>query len=442
MPIIPLPINRVYLSHQISEPAFDASGGNLFYVRTADGRRSIVRQCLLSGLAQTVTTEPAPHGGVGYGSALYALNERVLVYAGKDRRLHAVNLSSGEQWPATPAYEGVAAPAISPCGRFVAFLSEQDGRCNVLLAGVRGSALPVKISDDPWFAFNPAFSPDGARIAWQEWDREHMPWEVSRLKIGSFAKPTHLCQDGYELLPLGLSTVARDSASLGSPQFSPDGARLAYTSDETGWRSLWVAAGDGSQARRVDTGEGEIGRADWVPGLIAMRWSGDSGSLYAVRHHESRDVLLQIDLSGGAAREIPMEWTKIDGLNGRGGSLAFVASNPWTPPRLLTLAAGEPATVARATDGVGLTNSDSLVRPEVVRWYSGASARVWGILYRASDGDARRRPTIVYVHGGPTHEEMLAWDPQAQYFATRGWNYLLVNYRGSTGFGRAYQDLL
>ena len=63
----PLPLNRVYLAHTLAEPAFGNSADDLFYVKTADGRRSIIRQSTASGLAQVLTTEPMPKGGVGYG---------------------------------------------------------------------------------------------------------------------------------------------------------------------------------------------------------------------------------------------------------------------------------------------------------------------------------------------------------------------------------------
>jgi dipeptidyl aminopeptidase/acylaminoacyl peptidase len=49
---------------------------------------------------------------------------------------------------------------------------------------------------------------------------------------------------------------------------------------------------------------------------------------------------------------------------------------------------------------------------------------------------------IVFVHGGPTSQVPFSWQAQAQYFATRGWHYLIVNHRGGTGYGRAYQDEL
>src|SRR6185436_12129617 len=97
MPITPLPLNRLYLSHGISEPAF-GDAEFIFYVKTADGRRRIVRQSLTTGLAQTITTEPAPAGSVGYGGAIFAVRGKVLVYAAKDICLHGLDLTTGEQW--------------------------------------------------------------------------------------------------------------------------------------------------------------------------------------------------------------------------------------------------------------------------------------------------------------------------------------------------------
>jgi dipeptidyl aminopeptidase/acylaminoacyl peptidase len=76
----------------------------------------------------------------------------------------------------------------------------------------------------------------------------------------------------------------------------------------------------------------------------------------------------------------------------------------------------------------------------VLSWPTKGGVEAWGILYEAAGPGPR--PLIVHVHGGPTSERPLTWEPQAQYFATRGWHYLELNHRGGTGFGRAYQDLL
>src|SRR5262245_14764199 len=145
----PLPIERLYLSAELSEPVLGAQADEVFYVRRADARRTIVRQSSRTGLAETVAAEPRPMGGIGYGGGVYTVRDQTLVYAGSDGRLHRVDLATGAQNAITPAYEGVAAPSFSPCGRFVAFLSEQDGCCNVLLADLTGASLPVKLTNDP-----------------------------------------------------------------------------------------------------------------------------------------------------------------------------------------------------------------------------------------------------------------------------------------------------
>jgi len=445
MSFTPLPLNRLYLSHGLSEPAFGDSEF-IFYVKTADGRRSIVRQSLTTGLAQTLTTEPLPAGSVGYGGAIFAVRGHVLIYAAKDMRLHGIDLTTGDQWKVTPAYEGVAAPSISPCGKFVAFLSEQDGKCNVLLtaARVRGQTLPVKLSDDPWYAFNPTFAPDGVRIAWQEWNEMDMPWDEARLQVGHFPKPTGECATSLELLPLTTTTIAKPRVSYASPQFNPDGKSLAFVSDESGWRSLWVSNADGTKPVRVDTGEGEIGAPDWVPGVIAMRWSADGQALYTVRRYQSQDVLLRVAWPEKKVTEIQTAWTQMHGLNLDEEAMLFIGANPVTSAILATLDAQTEKVVARATTGVGLIDPASLSKPEVISWKTIGETPAWGILHRAVGPEAEKlpRPLIVSIHGGPTAERPLTWDAQAHYFATRGWHYLTVNHRGGTGFGRAYQDLL
>ncbi|MBL8058659.1 MAG: S9 family peptidase [Anaerolineales bacterium] len=461
----PLPLNRVYLAQTVSEPAFGESADQLFYVRLADGRRSIVRQSLATGLAQVVTAEPMPAGGVGYGSGVFAVRENVLIYAAKGGTLQGLDLNTGAQWAVTPAYEGVAAPALSPCGQYVAFLAETDGRCNVLLTDVRGQSLPVKVSDDPWYAFNPVFAPDGRRLAWQEWNEFDMPWDEARLVIAAFAKPTGRTSASYQLLPLAKSGLAKPRVSYASPQFSPGGKFLAFTSDESGWRALWVAEADGQNPVLVETGPGEIGRPDWAPGQLAMRWSSDGKALYTVSRHASRSRLLRVSWPERTATELTVPFTFLDTLAVRGDQLACVASDPLTPACLITLDAGRGAApVVRATTGIGLLDAAALSQPEVLSWATAGDAVCWGIFYpavgplateaasqaRSTSGaggeqgevDHGPRPLIVHIHGGPTSESPLAWLAQAQYFATRGWHYLVVNHRGGTGFGRAYQDQL
>src|SRR5215210_6973259 len=103
----PLPLNRLYLAHGHSEPAPGAAPGEVFYLKSADGRSYICRQDA-AGLAQAITTEPPPSGGIGYGGGTFAVRGSFLAFAGKDGRIYGLDLDTGRQWPVSPAFEGVA----------------------------------------------------------------------------------------------------------------------------------------------------------------------------------------------------------------------------------------------------------------------------------------------------------------------------------------------
>src|SRR5438093_12840259 len=92
----PLPVDRVYLSHTISEPAFGDTADSIFYVKLADGRRSIVRQSVATGLAQAITTEPAPEGGVSYRGGVLAARGNLVAYHGRGGAAHGGRLLAGE----------------------------------------------------------------------------------------------------------------------------------------------------------------------------------------------------------------------------------------------------------------------------------------------------------------------------------------------------------
>jgi acetyl esterase/lipase len=446
----PLPIERLYLAHEISEPSFGDTSAEIFYVRRADARRSIARHRLDSGFAESLTTEPRPAGGIGYGGGVFAVRGSTLVYAASDGRIHAIDLETGVQHAVTPAYEGVAAPSFSPCGKMIAFLCEHGSRCNVIVADVDGRSLPVKVTDDPWYAFNPVFSPDGTQLAWQEWDQFDMPWDQSRLRVARLARPTEAASGCRDILPVEIvNTIARPDTSYSTPQWSPDGKRLAYVTDESGWRSVWVGGPRGENATRVETGEGEIGLPDWLPGRYSYRWSDDGTAIYAVRSRTSRDTLLRIAWPSGSVEEIASDAGDIQGLTVRGHSLAYTAASPLQPARLVTRIAdghGERPgpEVPRVSTMVGLIDRESLSKPSLVSWETTGGAACWGIFYPAVGPDAGRspRPLLVHMHGGPTSQVPFTWVGQAQYYATRGWHYLIVNHRGGTGYGRAYQDLL
>jgi dipeptidyl aminopeptidase/acylaminoacyl peptidase len=111
------------------------------------------------------------------------------------------------------------------------------------------------------------------------------------------------------------------------------------------------------------------------------------------------------------------------------------------PPRIVEhdFASGATRVVARAS--AESAPPEALARCEAISWLSSDGEIAHGLYYApASDRftGPGRPPLVVLIHGGPTSQARAGWNPQAQFFATRGYAVLLVNYRGSTGYGRAY----
>ncbi len=123
--------------------------------------------------------------------------------------------------------------------------------------------------------------------------------------------------------------------------------------------------------------------------------------------------------------------------------MACVASSGVQPPRVVVIdlaAEGYASTVRRRSDTETVTPGQ-LSQPQAVSWKSFDGEQAHGLYYPpASDRfeGTGKPPLIVLVHGGPTSGVQAAWSAQSQFFATRGYAVLAVNYRGSTGYGREY----
>jgi dipeptidyl aminopeptidase/acylaminoacyl peptidase len=331
--------------------------------------------------------------------------------------------------------EQLASPAVSPDGSRVAYVV--DGR-HVAVAGVaEGGSWPVRVSSGapgPDFAFDPAWSPDGSRLAWMEWDVPNMPWDGGRIVTAA--------ADGDER-----RTVAGgDGIAVSQPRFSPDGSHLAFLSDASGWCNLWVAAGDdGSDARPVVEEDHEHGDPPWGPGQRSFAWAPDGAALVLCRNDGGFRRLVMAGLDGSPPCELT---TGIQGgLSWVGDRIAGVRSEPRTPTEVVILDLPSAAETRVARGPVGGFEEADLVEPELVEWVGPAvgglePGPVHGRLYRPSQPESNPPPLLEWVHGGPTGQMPAAFNARVAFFLDRGWAVLAPDHRGSTGWGRSYAQAL
>jgi dipeptidyl aminopeptidase/acylaminoacyl peptidase len=270
-----------------------------------------------------------------------------------------------------------------------------------------------------------------------------MPWDATELRLADL--------DTSGPLPaLSASRVVAGGpeVSIFQPLFTRDAAGLCYVSDETGWGHLYRRDLATGQVRQLTSGEAEHGTPAWMHGMRTLA-ELPSGALAVIRSTAGFHRLVLLDPGTGSERDLSPALPGYTAFSAPAASpaaerLAVVASGGRQPPRVIAIDLADPAAprvdVFRRSDSE-LVPASALSAPEPVSWTSFDGEQAHGLYYPpASDRFAGKGapPLVVLVHGGPTSQVTATWNPQAQFFATRGYAVLLPNYRGSTGYGRAY----
>lgn len=429
--------------------------------RPAEGGRQVVMRCELAPLRRAGATaveglrEVSPADGMvrsrvhEYGGGEYTVwRDRLFYVDDADRRVHGGPLG-GPMRPLTPPGSCYAEPVVSGDGRWLVAVEErpvEDREPENRLVAVpldvgtgRGEAIgagPAQVvAAGHDFYASPVFDPATRRLAYLAWDHPHVPWQESVLEQVAWNA------DGAAGSPRRLA--GRPGESLFQPGFAPDGT-LYVVSDRSGHWNLMRVGDAGLEA--VHALRGELGRPQWVFGLSTWAFLDDRRILASVTR-DGRDALVEIALASGEARPWPSAFVTIGGLAVGDGVAAFVAGSP---EQGLALYAGpcEAGGARLVRDGGAPILEDfatSVAEAVEIALPHGRSTHAY--LYAPTSGDfeggsGERPPLLVKSHGGPTSATSSAYDPRIQFWTSRGFLVADVDYAGSSGYGRAYRDLL
>jgi len=285
------------------------------------------------------------------------------------------------------------------------------------------------------FYSNPRLSPDGQRLAWLTWDHPNMPWDGTELWVAT------LDAEGRPLTP---THVAGGSAeSVFQPEWGPDG-NLYLVTDPGGWWNLYCH--DGERLSCLCRTDHEFGRPQWQFGQTTYGVESDQRILCTFAE-AGVWRFGAVHQATGQLEVIPTQFTDIAALAIGGGRVALIAASPWQASVVALL---EPDTgkveVIRESASIPL-HEEYISPPESITFPTGSGEQAHAFWYaprnphfRAPDGE--HPPLIVIGHGGPTGATTPSFSLATQYWTTRGFAVLDVNYRGSTGYGRAYRELL
>ena len=274
---------------------------------------------------------------------------------------------------------------------------------------------------------------NGERLAWLSWDHPRMPWDGTELWVAT------LDQEGRPLEPARIA--GGQAVSVFQPEWLRDG-RLGFVADPDGWWNhyAWRARGSTERLTEMDS---EAGMPQWVFGQST--WGEIAGGMMGAMTRDGTWELWQFGAGLPAREHWALESIAHFGTDGKDGVALGGAPDQSTGVYLMDGPSMRPRLVADC--GPVPLEEDWISRPEPLTFPTADGQHAHALYYPATnplhEGPAGSAPpVIVKCHGGPTGAASTAFDARIQFWTTRGFAVLDVNYRGSTGFGRAYRESL
>jgi dipeptidyl aminopeptidase/acylaminoacyl peptidase len=386
-----------------------------------------------------------------YGGRCYTVHGETVYFSNfEDQRLHRV-LPGGLPEPITPEPPlprsvRYAAPTMSRNGRFLYCIRERHGAPGVaeevlndlvVLAG-DGEAEPRVVAGGHDFYSFPTLRGDGRRLAWTCWDHPRMPWDGTELW------ESELGADG---LPFSSRLVAGGEAeSITQPRYDPAG-RLHFVSDRTGWWNLYSDDGEGGVALAPMVAEFAV--PDWVFGASTYAFLPDGALVasYASGGFSHLGVWRRPGPAGSEPIETPFDHLAYVAAAPGPASVVAVAGSSLLPDAVVEI--GIPSGEVSVVKASGEPSVDDryLAQPEPIEFPTGDGLRAHALFYPPLNPDfeappGERPPLIVSSHGGPTSAFVPGFKYEVQYWTSRGFAVVEVNYGGSAGYGREYRERL
>ncbi len=375
-----------------------------------------------------------------YGGGAVGIDGDVVIAASfQDQRVY--RLDGNDPIPITPE------PAIAAGARYADFafyrdlvicvreLHQVDGEPvnEIVVFPVDGARSPVSIVGGHDFFSTPRVSPDGSRLAWLAWDHPRMPWDGTELFVADLASDGSV--SNVQLV------AGHSTESIFQPEWSPDGL-LHFVSDRTGWWNLYRREPDGTDTALHEK-DVEFGHPQWVFGMRRYAFLPD-GRIAAVYQEDGWFRLGVIDDEG--MRTLDLDRTDLaPSISVGAGRVWLVGGGPSLPDAVFGVDV-DTGSVEVVKQGLSVDFDPALYStPETITFPTTDDAVAHAFYYppnnpdfEAPEGDLP--PLVVMSHGGPTSATTAGFRLEKQYWTSRGFGVVDVNYRGSTGYGRAYRN--
>jgi len=410
--------------------------------RPTEGGRNVIIQHSANG--QRVDVTPLPFNARTRvheygGGAFVVVNKTVYFSNFVDQRLYQQTVGS-EPIALTPEAPLRYADAIldRTRNRLICVREEhQDQAVENTIAAISltDQNQTILVSGADFYAF-PRLSPDGSRLSWICWNHPNMPWDGTELWTAKVEA------DGTLGTPEKIAGGLEES--IFQPEWSPDG-NLIFVSDRTGWWNFYRWNPTTQVTESLCEKAAEFGLPLWVFGMSTYGFAGNKIICSYTENGLSRFASLDLDTRELMPIETP--YTSIAALQVCSDHAVFVGGSSIEPTAIVKydLHTQQFEVLRRASELQ--IDPGYLSIPEAIEFPTENNLTAHALYYAPKNKDytapeGERPPMLVKSHGGPTASTSAAFNLGIQYWTSRGFAVLDVNYGGSTGYGRAYRERL
>ncbi len=385
-----------------------------------------------------------------YGGGAYCVHEGTVFFSNfEDQRLYRQDPDGGPV-PITAAVEGrrhrYADGRVTADGSLwigVRERHEGSGRPNevvneLVVLPTDGSTEPRVIAGGRDFYAAPRISLDGTRLCFLAWDLPWMPWDGCELFVadlgpdGTLGDPTHIAgRSGEE--------------SIWQPEWSPSG-HLVFASDRSGWWNLERVRN--GERRVLHEAEAEFGYPAWAFGTRSFALV-DGGRVACAYDHDGLTWFALLDPESGELRDLDLPHNSLGAPHvvAQDSTVVLVAGSATIPNQVVRVDVGTGTVEVVRSSAQVLVDAAHFSAPRPIEFPTEGGLTSHALFYpptnpRYTAPEESSPPLIVMSHGGPTGNATAIFSLGMQFWTSRGFAVVDVNYGGSTGYGRAYRERL
>jgi dipeptidyl aminopeptidase/acylaminoacyl peptidase len=430
--------------HSVRFGDLQVDGGVLYWIesRPAELGRSVIVQHTQDRRTRDVIQAPfsARSRVHEYGGGALTVSKGSVYFVNfDDQRIYKKNLA-GVLHPVTPEDDNRYADLVvdEMRSRIICIQEAHKGRepvntiVSIDIESVSSSQELISGND---FYASPRISPNGRQLAWLAWNHPNMPWDGTELWMAEI--------DEAGMLADRRQVAGGVSESIFQPEWSPDNI-LYFVSDRNGWWNIYRYAGGAVEI--LTELEAEFGMPQWNFGLSTYGFVSRD-LIASTFNQKGLWHLVTIDLQTRKMEQIETTYSDITHVRATSACIVFYGGSPTDGLSLIKhyVSTGRTDIIRRSEESY--VDSGYISKPELIEFITTNDLKAYGFFYPPRNKDyvsplKELPPLIVVMHGGPTSCSYTSLDLKIQFWTSRGFAVLDVNYGGSSGFGRPYRERL